>query len=289
MATPVAPMAPVSDTTRPRAAIRARTLRQDRWWLQPLVTASILIAFVVYSTWAAFQNSDYFAKPYISPFYSPCIASICNAARNVATSAGRLPVAAQHHVHVPNAGIVGTWWPIAPAILIVIVPLGFRLTCYYYRRSYYRSIWLAPPACAVAEPHKRDTGETRFPLILQNIHRYFFYLAMILAAILTYDVVVSFRNAKDQWGHMGFGTVVLLVNVLFIWLYTLGCHSCRHIVGGRLKHFSRHPIRFKFWGLVSKLNGRHMQLAWASLVLVALADLYVRLVASGTISDPRFF
>jgi len=31
-----------------------------------------------------------------------------------------------------------------------------------------------------------------------------------------------------------------------------------------------------------------MQLAWASLAFVAFTDLYVRLVASGTITDPRF-
>jgi hypothetical protein len=101
--------------------------------------------------------------------------------------------------------------------------------------------------------------------------------------------VVAFRNGNDQWGHMGFGTLVLIVNAGLLWAYTLSCHSCRHIVGGRLKHFSRHPIRFKFWGVVTKLNTRHMQLAWASLIFVGLTDFYVRLVASGTISDPRFF
>ncbi len=285
MAAPTAP-APVETANDGRAAIAAKTLRRDRWWLQPGITASVLIGFVIYSTWAAFQNSDYYAKPYISPFYSPCVASVCASARNVASSAGRLPNA---HVHVPDVGIIGTWWPITPAIFILIVPLGFRMTCYYYRRSYYRSIWRSPAACAVAEPHKRYSGETRFPLILQNSHRYFFYLGLLLNCILTYDVVVSFRNAGDQWGHMGLGTVVLLVNAAFLWLYSLSCHSCRHIVGGRLKHFSRHPVRFKFWGVVSKLNSKHMQIAWCSLVFVALTDLYVRLVASGTISDPRFF
>jgi hypothetical protein len=288
MAISVAPTAPAPEAGGSRAEIAAPTLRRDRWWVQPAITATILLLFVGYSTWAIFQNANYFARPYISPFYSPCIASVCNAAHNVATSAGRLPPGAQH-VHVPNAGIIGTWWPITPALLIAIFPLGFRLTCYYYRRSYYRSIWLSPPACGVREPHSRYTGETRLPLILQNIHRYFLYLAAIVAAILTYDVVVSFRNADDQWGHMGLGTLVLLINVIFIWLYTVSCHSCRHIVGGRLKHFSRHPVRFWFWGVVSKLNARHMQFAWISLFTVALADVYVRLVASGTISDPRFF
>jgi hypothetical protein len=263
----------------PRAAIPERTLRRDRWWLQPLVTGSVLFAFIVYSTWAALQNADYYARPYLSPFYSPCIASVCDAAR-----------AGSQTVHVPNVGIIGTWWPITPAILVLIFPLGFRLTCYYYRRSYYRAFWQSPPACAVGEPHKHYSGETRFPLILQNLHRYFFYLGLLLNCILTYDAVMAFRsNTSSQWGHMGLGTLVLVVNAVLLWLYSLSCHSCRHIVGGRLKHFSKHPIRFKAWGFVSRLNQRHMQLAWASLVFVGLTDLYVRLVASGWIHDPRFF
>lgn len=261
-----------------RATVGARTLRNDRWWAQPLVTGSVLLAFIGYSTWAAFQNANYYWKPYISPFYSPCIASVCNHARD-----------GSHFVHVPYVGIIGSWWVISPAIIILIVPLGFRLTCYYYRKAYYRAFWQSPPACAVAEPHRRYTGETRFPLILQNVHRYFFFLGLILNCILTYDAVVSFRNHAGQWGHMGLGTVILVINATLLWLYSISCHSCRHIIGGRLKHFSKHPIRYKMWGVVSKLNARHMQLAWFSLVFVALTDLYVRLVASGTIRDPRFF
>jgi hypothetical protein len=274
-----APVAPAQPRTGARAAIPGRTLRTDRWWVSPAISGGVLAAFAVYATWAAFQNSDYFARPYISPLYSPCIASICERARSGAV----------HGIHVPSIGIFGPWWGISPAILILIFPLGFRITCYYYRKTYYRSFWLSPPACAVAEPHKRYTGETRFPLILQNIHRYFFYAAALFAALNTYDAVVSFRNTRDQWGHMGLGTLVLCANAVMLSLYTVSCHSCRHIIGGRLKHFSKHPIRFKAWGVVSKLNKHHMELAWVSLVVVALADLYVRLVASGTIHDPRFF
>ena len=281
MVAPVAPSPSPKPQIRPgpRAAIAARTLRQDRWWLSPLVSGGVLGAFAVYATWAAFQNSDYFARPYISPLYSPCIATVCDHARN-----GSL-----HNQHVPNVGIVGTWWPISAAILILIFPLGFRMTCYYYRKTYYRAYWLSPPACAVAEPHKKYSGETRFPLILQNIHRYFFYFAVLFAAINTYDAVVAFRDTHDRWGHMGVGTLILVANAVMLSAYTLSCHSCRHIIGGRLKHFSKHPIRFRMWGWVSKLNQRHMELAWVSLVVVAAADVYVRLVASGTITDPRIF
>lgn len=278
MAAPVASPPASPGPPKARAALDARTLRTDRWWISPLTSGSVLLAFIVYATWAALQNSNFFVRPYISPLYSPCIATICGHAR-----------AGSHIDHAPTVGIVGTWWPWSAAILILAFPGLFRATCYYYRKAYYRSFLFSPPGCAVAEPRKKYTGESRFPLILQNVHRYFFYIALLFAAINTYDAVVSFRDQHDRWGHMGFGTLVLVANAVMLSLYTISCHSCRHIIGGRLKHFSRHPVRFRMWGWVSALNRRHMELAWVSLVVVALADLYVRLVASGTITDPRFF
>jgi hypothetical protein len=163
------------------------------------------------------------------------------------------------------------------------------MTCYYYRKTYYRAFWMSPPACAVAEPHGKYTGETRFPLIIQNIHRYFWYAAMVFCVILGYDAVLGFRNEHGKWGPMGLGTIVLLLNVVFLLAYTLSCHSCRHITGGRLKHFSKHPIRYWSWTKISKLNAKHMQLAWISLVWLVISDLYVLLLANGTFSDPRFF
>lgn len=259
--------APTAAETRPRAAIEARTLRTDNWRRAPAISAVVLTAFVVYASWAAFYGKNFFYKWYISPFYSPCIATDC-----AAPNAGNVGVAA-HWALVPS------WWSISPAIIVLIVPLGFRLTCYYYRRTYYRAFWQSPPGCAVAEPHRRYTGETRFPLILQNAHRYFLYLGILLNGILTYDAALGF--GADTGGHVGLGSFVLLINAVLLWLYSLSCHSCRHIVGGRLKHFSKHPIRFRMWGFVSKLNARHNQFAWASLVWVALTDLYVRLAAAG--------
>jgi hypothetical protein len=252
-----------------RAQIAAATLRTDRWWIQPVVTFVVLFAFVVYATWAAFVGRDYYVTPYISPFYSPCIAANC------VEGAGEIP-------------IIGEWWRLSPALLILIFPLGFRMTCYYYRKAYYRAFWLSPPACAVAEPHGSYSGERRFPLILQNAHRYFFYIGLVFNVILTIDAVLAFRNSDGQWGHMGLGTVVLLVNAALLWLYSLSCHSCRNAVGGRINHFSRHPVRYWMWTQVSRINPYHMQFAWASLIVVGLADLYVRLVANG-MTDLTFF
>ncbi len=252
-----------------RAAVGTRTLRTDRWWLQPLLTVVALVAFLVYSTLRAFENANYSAAPYISPFYSPCLTTRCEGS------------------HFPQLFTGPSF--VSPALYILVIPLGFRLTCYYYRKAYYRSFWLSPPACAVAEPHATYSGETRFPLVFQNVHRYFFYLGLVFNVILTYDAVLAFRDEREEWFHMGLGTLVLLANATLLWLYSLSCHSCRHAVGGRLKHFSTHPVRYRAWTLVSRLNGRHMQLAWVSLAGVALTDLYVRLLATGTLSDPRLF
>jgi hypothetical protein len=257
-----------------RAHIDARTLRQDRWWLQPLVTVLALMTFIVYSTVRAFMNKYYFSghggSDYISPFYSPCLSSTC----------GEAP----HLSLLPSNGFF------TPAIFILIFPLGFRLTCYYYRKAYFRSFWLSPPACAVAEPHGKYSGETRFPLLANNLHRYFFYAGLALNVILTYDAILSFGFEKDGSKHfgIGLGTAVLTVNAILLWLYSLSCHSCRHIVAGRLNHFSKHPVRYRFWTVVSRLNGKHMQLAWVSLMGVGLTDLYVMLVSSGTFTDPRW-
>ncbi len=254
-----------------RARIAAKTLRQDNWWISPTITAIILFAFVIYATWRAFMNADYFSMPYLSPFYSPCIASSCpEGSRDFGTW-------------------IGSWYAWSPALIILIFPLGFRMTCYYYRKAYYRSFWMSPPACAVAEPHKKYSGETRFPLILENSHRYFFYAALVFNVVLTWDAILAFRNPQGEWGHAGLGTLILCANAVLLWLYSMSCHSCRHVMGGRLKHFSKHPLRYKGWTLVSKLNTRHMMYAWISLFGIALCDFYIYLVATGAITDPRFF
>jgi len=249
-----------------RARIPEKTLRTDRWWLYPLTTFVVFTAFVIYATWRAFAGANYFSEPYLSPFYSPCLGDCVNGASDFGQPFG--------------------WFPFSAALIILIFPLGFRMTCYYYRKAYYRSFWWAPPACAVPDARPRYTGETRFPLILQNIHRYFFYLALPFPIILGWDALRAL-HFPDGWG-IGLGTVILLVNAVFLALYTISCHSCRHLCGGMLNSFSRHPVRFWMWRKLSALNARHMPLAWISLVTVAFADVYVRLVATGTISDPRW-
>jgi hypothetical protein len=261
-----------------RARITARTLRTDKYWISPLLTVIGITAWITYATVRVFMQDYYWAAQggdeairYLTPFYSPCISNGC------------IPAAAEWGTFLPDL------WFIPYAALTLPFLFLFRFTCYYYRKAYYRSFWQSPPACAVAEPHKKYTGETRFPLIFQNGHRYFFYLGLLLNVILTYDAVLAFRNAEGAWGHVSIGTLVLVANATLLWLYSLSCHSCRHAMGGRLKHFSKHPVRYKSWTIVSKLNVNHGKFAMISLFGVALTDLYVRQVATGAITNFYFF
>src|SRR6267143_1578919 len=168
-------------------------------------------------------------------------------------------------------------------------PLGFRATCYYYRKAYYRAFFLDPPACAVGEsPRRNYRGETAFPFILQNVHRYFFYLAVLFIAFLWHDAISSFFF--DGRFGVGVGTLVLTLNVSLLSLYTFSCHSLRHLAGGKLDCFSCANFgrsRFAAWRVSTFLNERHMLFAWCSLVSVGFADFYVRMVACGAIRDLR--
>jgi hypothetical protein len=256
-----------------RAQISQKTLRTDPWWRSPAITAVLLAIWVIYATVHVFIGHYYWVPRYhyLTPFYSPCVSGECT----------------------PGSASIGTWTGSLPPIIpyaFVSLPfvLGFRLSCYYYRRAYYRAFWRAPAACAVREPHARDTGETRFPLIGQNLHRYFFWAAVLIGVLLTYDVAQAFRGPNGNFG-LGLGTLIMLANVILIWGYTLGCHSCRHITAGRLNNFSKHPVRYWIWTKVSWLNARHMQLAWASLGSLMLTDLYIWLLAAGVFNDPRIF
>ena len=139
----------------------------------------------------------------------------------------------------------------------------------------------------MGEPHKSYSGETRFPLLIQNLHRYFWYPAVALGVILTYDAVESFiyKGAGGDHFQIGVGSFFYVVNAVLILGYTFGCHSCRHITAGRINHFSKHPVRYKLWTWVSWLNKHHIRWAWLSLIWIALVDLYVRLVATGNLHD----
>jgi hypothetical protein len=250
------------------------TRRRDAWWVKPLVILIILGSFVAYSTWAAFQNAHYTFGPYLSPFYSP-----------------ELFGSSPHAIFGPKPG----WWPgflpFSPALLILPFPAFFRFTCYYYRGSYYKSFWADPPACSVGEPRNTYLGERSFPLILQNVHRYFMYAAVVFLFILAYDAWKAMWWTDAATGTVrfgiGVGTLLLIVNIVCLTGYTLGCHSLRHILGGFRNQFSKQPLFKTPYKCVTCLNGVHHRWAWVSLFTVASSDIYIRMCSMGLLHDLR--
>ncbi|MBM3772369.1 MAG: succinate dehydrogenase [Acidimicrobiia bacterium] len=251
------------------------TSRRDAWWVEPLLVFLVFGSFVVYATWAAFQNAHYTYGPYLSPFYSP-----------------ELWGSSHHAVFGPRPD----WWPafvpFSPALLILPFPGLFRFTCYYYRGAYYKAFWADPVSCSVGEPRgPRYRGERSFPLVLQNVHRYFAYIALIFIVILTYDVWLALwwdnpTTGQQQFG-IGLGTLLLAVNVVLLACYALGCHSLRHLFGGRFDEVSKTSVSQACYNCSSALNGRHQFFAYVSLFSVAFSDIYVRLCSMGIWSDVR--
>lgn len=266
----------------PRQRAFGETTRSDFWWIKPLLVFLGFSAFIVYSTWAALQgfSGTYYwyggnGANYVSPFYSPELFGTSPHA-----FFGKAPAAWP------------VWLPFSPAFLIMWIPAGFRFTCYYYRGAYYKAFWLDPVACAVGEPRKKYLGERYLPLILQNVHRYFLYLAVIFVLVLAYDAWAALwftdTNGVAHFG-LGIGSLVLIINVVLLAGYTFGCHSLRHLVGGFLDAPSKAPACASCYHAVSCLNRQHQLWAWLSLFWVGFSDVYIRLCATGVWSDFRIF
>ena len=262
-----------------------QTNRSDNWWIEPTLTGLGFFFFVIYTTWAMFQGNYYWWSAgsngfggYLSPFYSPLLFI-------EQSVAGAAPIA--HAWLGPWPDWMPSLIPVTPAILILAGPLSFRMTCYYYRKFYYRSYFLAPPACTVKGiSQKKYKGETAL-LVIQNLHRYTLYIAIGFVLVLSYDAILAFfRNGRFG---IGIGTVILLLNPIFLAGYVFRCHAFRHLSGGRSNCFTcpqgNEKVKYKIWQGVSKLNSQHMFWAWISMIWVAFTDIYVRMVSKGAWID----
>jgi hypothetical protein len=238
-----------------------RTTRTDSWWVTPTAMAASFIVFIVYASWAAFQPREFaHFGPYTSPFFSPDLSSF----------------------------IPGFKW--SPALLIMWIPAGFRFTCYYGRKAYYRSMVMSPQACTVGKGKRDYKGETGWPWVINNLHRYFLYIVLVLVFFHWIHFVNAF--IFDGKFGMGVGSLIISLDTIFLTLYVFSCHSLRHLVGGRVDCFSCVSMgkgRHHAWQGISFLNVFHNAFFWLSLFAVGFADLYVRLCAMGTWTDVRFF
>lgn len=246
------------------------TDREDKWWLFPVIYAIVIIAFILYTLWAllletqTYQYTADFGGIYFSPIYG---------------------------FELPDSFVEMINWPkevLTPAWLLIWAPIGFRATCYYERKVYYRAFFGMPPACSVDGVDFRRgkyTGERWFPFILNNFHRYFFYVTALLMIIQIFDFILPLQHG------IGMGSIILFISTASLTLYVFSCHSFRHVIGGGANCYSCGSVNsfnYKAWSLVSALNKRHGTWFWISLVAVMVADFYIRLLNWGIFQDIIF-
>ena len=255
----------------------AGNARNDPWWLGPVATAFGLTLFFGYLFVRAFQATYVWYEPYVSPTVAPPLFT------PESGYPGAVPV------DVAWFGAFPSWWPRfvpqSPAFFVPGFAIAFRFTCYYYRKAYYRAFAMSPPACAVRGVKRPYRGETAL-LLFQNLHRYTLYGALFLLVCLWYEGLGAFF--KDGEFGVGVGTFVMLMNAALLTGYTFGCHSWRHLIGGRRDCFTcdgAASVQFGFWKRSSWLNARHMLFAWLSLGWVVFTDVYISLVSRGMIRD----
>lgn len=296
-----------ADINLPQPRRLGETSRADAWYMQPLAVFLGFTAFIVYATWAGTRADNFFANAahpsvvvsggtavahYLCPMYSPVLFDIPGL-RSGHAWFGEAPTWL-----VDMFGWLPFGLTYSPAMLVLMAPAGFRFTCYYYRGAYYKAFWADPPNCAVGEPGFRGTryrGEEKLPLILQNIHRFFLYLALGFVVVLSYDGVISYiytvgaPGAEHKVFGVGVGSLIMTLNPILIAGYTFGCHSLRHLVGGKKDCIGSGNVRRTVYDCVSCFNRSHMKWAWVSLIWVGFTDLYVRMVASGVWTDYVLF
>ncbi len=201
-----------------------------------------------------------------------------------------------------------TWFPVigtfegytdpfySPTLLVIPLIAAFRLSCYAYRKDYYRHVFKHPQACAAGIREGKNgesrgySGEKGF-FALNNYHRYFLYVGLAILPFFYYDFAVSMFY---QPGYFIFrlGSILLIVNALLLTLWTISCHAFRHIfVRGQLDCFSCSlggKTMKKLYDGQSFLNRHHEEFAFISLIIVVGVDLYIRALIAGLPVDFTF-
>lgn len=241
------------------------TDRVDKWWKQPLWMATALTAAVIYTGLRVvfFDGEIHYDNHRVtSPIFSPDIIHMFD-------------------ISAPS-------WANS-AMLILWIPFGFRGTCYYMRRVYHRVFFQNPTGCVVSKPWDEYSGETGL-FVLNNIHRYMLYLAIMVLIVKVYDVwhTMQFHEGSSDTLGVSVGTLVLATESFLLTMYVVSCHAFRHMFGGGSDRWTGKFGRIigKVYWRVSSTNVHHAFWFWTSLAMVFIGDLFVWSVAEGILSDP---
>ena len=186
-------------------------------------------------------------------------------------------------------------------MLILWIPFGFRGTCYYMRRVYYRSFFQSPTACWVDEPQLNTRIGYTFekgPFIINNLHRYFLCAAMAVLLVKWFEVLVSMRFSDEVAALYGRNSrhwrlgrhprprhrILPADHVRDL----MPCHSSPRrwrprpmgVRSGRTAGTGLHRL--------TALNRQHGFYFWVSLCMVFVGDAYVIIIDQAGINDPAF-
>lgn len=174
----------------------------------------------------------------------------------------------------------------SPTIMVLPFVGLYRLTCYAYRKDYNRHVFKHPLVCTaygrLDGDSRKYSGETSMFMKAENLHRYFLYAAIAILPFFYYDFYISLFYAG--YFMLRLGSIILLLNAVFITLYVLSCHSFRSLLGGRKDCYSciagGSGVNM-FYREQSRLNSHHEAIAWLSLIFIIFVDLYLRGLAAG--------
>lgn len=244
------------------------TDRRDAWWQEPLWMGVALTAALLYTAVRVLffgESITLDGHRVTSPLFSPNV------------------------IHIFDLS-TASW--VNSAMLLLWLPFGFRGTCYYTRRVYFRTFFAQPSGCAVGAKNMAYLGERRGIFWLNNIHRYMLILVVFILLWKYYDVFHSLHST-DGWG-MSVGSIVLATEAFLLTMYVTSCHAFRHMVGGNLDRFFEktgtgdvvRSIRKAVWSFSSRHNPHHGMWFWLSLAMVFLGDAYVWSLAANGWTDP---
>lgn len=170
-------------------------------------------------------------------------------------------------------------------LALLIIPIGFRLTCYYFRGWYSKHIFgrSFSKRQLLNLKHIKYTGEWW----VHKLHRYFLIAAIGLLILHFYDAVI---NVIQNSGHLYLSNILEWLDVIFLSMYVFGCHSFRHILGGNLICFGcKRKTRYKDHSWQYWLNQHHGLFFWISIITIIVLELYVRLMTNNLITDLILF
>jgi hypothetical protein len=214
------------------------TYRRDWWWVEPMIVFTVFGSFIVYATWAAFQNAHYTYGPYLSPFYSP-----------------ELWGDSPHAVFGPEARMVAAAGAVFTGAADSAVPRPLQIHLLLLPRGLLQSVLGGSDFVYGRRAAKHLLGRKDVPAHPAERHR---YLPISRASSCWCSPTTSgwrcgSQSATGQTDSgIGVGTLILAVNVVLPQQLHAGLSLHSHVVGGVKDEVSKSSVRPRLLQLLER-------------------------------------